>query len=538
MLPLFRILRRAGAALVFLAASGSAVNGAPREVARAPGQPALIVMVVIDQFSADYLTRFESQMTGGLARLMKGGAWFDNAHQDHAITETAPGHASLLSGRFPRSTGIMMNSIGVADESTPLLAGGYGPGASPKRYLGNTLVDWLKSADSKSRSLSVSSKDRAAILPFGTIKSEVYWYSPDGRFVTSSYYRKALPDWVNAFNERHVPSTYAGKVWTLLLPDSAYSEPDTVEIEAGRRRKVFPYSVPDDMFDAVNLVRATPFMDDIVATFAIDGIRSLALGTGGRTDIVSMSLSSTDVIGHSFGPDSREMHDQVLRVDGVVGRFLDSLYAMRDSSTITVVLTADHGIARIPELVKDVTPPPVRASVSSALSVVRKEMQAAGVDSFAIATDQAVVLLNRQAFEKSSLKPDTVLAHFTTLALARPGVASVDRYRTLIADSSSNPIARRWAHQFPDNVNVELIVTLKKFSTWGGNVASHGSPYDYDSHVPIIFAGYGVKAGRYTDFVRTVDIAPTLAAIAGTKVDAKIDGVLLIKAVLPSVLHD
>lgn len=538
MIRSLRFLRSAGAALVLLAVSGSTVVGAPPRSVPAAGEPTLIVLVTIDQFNADYLTRFGSQMTGGLARLMKGGAWFDNAHQDHAITETAPGHASLLSGRFPRSTGIMMNSIGVDDEDAPLVAGGYGPGASPKRFQGTTLVDWLKSADSKSRALSVSSKDRAAILPFGKIQSEVYWYSPDGRFVTSSYYRKALPDWVNTFNDRHVPQTYAGKVWNLLLPDSAYLEPDSVDMEAGRRRKVFPYALPDDMFDAVNLVRATPFMDDIVATFAIDGIRALKLGTGGRTDIVSISLSSTDVIGHSFGPDSREIHDQVLRVDGVVGRFLDSLYAMRDSSTITVVLTADHGVARIPELVKDVTPLPVRASVASALSAVRKEMQKAGVDSFAIATDYAVVLLNRQAFQKSALKPDSVLARFAKLALAQPGVASVDRYSTLIADSISNPIARRWAHQFPDKVNVEMIVTLKKYSTWGGNEASHGSPYDYDSHVPVIFAGFGVQAGRHADFVRTVDIAPTLAAIAGTKVTTKIDGVALVKAMQASVQRD
>lgn len=522
------------AVLAVLAVSGPTRAGvaAPAPaVPAAPGEPALIVVVVIDQFGAEYLTRFGAQMTGGLARLMKGGAWFTNAHQDHAITETAPGHASVLSGRFPRSTGIMMNSIGVEDKDAPLLANGYGPGASPSRFQGTTLVDWLKAADGKSRSLSVSSKDRGAILPFGRAKTEVYWYSPDGRFVTSTYYHKALPDWVNAFNNRHVPSTYAGKVWNLLLPDSAYTEPDSIELEAGRRRNVFPYALPDDMFDVVNLVRATPFMDDIVATFAIDGIRALGLGTGGRTDVVSLSLSSTDVIGHGFGPDSREIHDQVLRVDGVIGRFLDSLYAMRDSATVTVVLTSDHGVARIPELVTTIQPPPVRASVAPALTAVRREMQAAGIDSFNIATDQAVVLLNRDAFKKSKLSPDTVLAHFAAVARTLPGIERVDGLRQLLADSARNPIARRWAHQFPDNVNVELIVTIKAFSTWGGNVASHGSPYDYDSHVPLIFAGFGVRPGTYSDFVRTVDIAPTLAAVAGVKVGETIDGVVLPTAI-------
>lgn len=493
--------------------------------------PSLVVLIVIDQFRADYLQRFGKQMNGGLARLMRDGAWFTDAHHDHAITETAPGHASMLSGRFPRSTGIMMNSIGVDDETAPLLANGYGPGASPKRFLGTTLVDWMRTADSKTRTLSVSMKDRAAILPLGRAPGDVYWYSPDGRFVTSSFFRKVLPPWVIAFNERQVPATYAGKHWTLLLPDSAYREPDSVVIEGSGKQFVFPHLMPDDPFDAVNLIRASPYMDDVVATFALAGVRAMELGATPRTDLLAVSLSTTDLVGHRYGPDSREMHDQVLRVDRVIGRFLDSLYAIRDSSTVTVVLTSDHGVGRIPELAAaTVKPMPVRASLESVMPIVRAKLRAAGVDTMAFIMEQNIVQLDRAAFRRKTLDPDSLLAFFAATVRREFGVARVDRFRDLLADSAKDVIARRWTHQFPATVNIEMLITLTPMSTWGGNVASHGSPYDYDTHVPVIFSGFGVKPGKFTEFVRTVDIAPTLATIIGVKPMEPLDGVPLRRA--------
>jgi predicted AlkP superfamily pyrophosphatase or phosphodiesterase len=497
----------------------------------APKKPTLVVLLAIDQFRGDYLQRFGPQLTGGIARLMKGGAVFTDAHHDHAITETAPGHATLLSGRFPRSTGIMMNSIGVADTSAPLLAGGYGPGASPARFNGTTLADWLRAANPQTRVLSVSMKDRAAILPIGRSKSNVYWYSPDGRFVTSKYYGDSVPTWVNEYNDRGLSYKYAGKSWTLLLPDSAYSERDSVPEESNGEGYTFPHKLPDDDAEAASLVRTTPFIDDLVISFALDGVSKLELGTGPGTDLLSISLSTTDVIGHRFGPDSREIHDQVLRVDRAIGTFLDSLFKLRDSTTVTIAFSADHGVGTIPELAPpSVQPRPVRVQLAPALSAIRKGMAAAKLDSLAIDIDGNLVFTDPDKFKAAKVNRDSTLDALATALRATPGVARVDRYAKLVADTLKDPIARRWAHQFPPAARIDLIVTLTRLSTFGGNVASHASGYDYDSNVPLIFYGAGVKPGRVTDFVRTVDLAPTLAAIAGVKPTERIDGVVLKQA--------
>lgn len=495
------------------------------------GRPHLVVLIAIDQFRADYLERFGA-LPGGLGRLSRGGAWFTNAHQDHAITETAPGHATLLSGRFPRSTGIMMNRIGVEDETAPLIAGGVGAGASPKRFRGTTLVDWIRAADSQSRALSVSSKDRAAILPVGRSKSDVYWYSTDGRFTTSSYYRDTLPGWVVAWNARRFPATLAGRRWDLLLPASAYPEPDSVEAEGGSGF-TFPHDLPSDAASAVSIVRATPFIDDITLSFALHGVQSLALGAGAHTDVLNISLSATDYIGHRYGPDSREMHDQVVRVDRTLGVFLDSLYRLRDSSQVTIALTADHGVGTIPELAPaSQSPKPQRVSLAELIEPLRAGLRAAKVDTLAIDVDQQIVVADRAAFARAGVNADSAIAAFAAAIRAVPGVRRVDRFHGLASDTLTDPIARRWTHQFPATAPIGLVVTLTPGSTWRGNIAFHGTPYDYDSHVPIVFYGAGVRPGRIADFVRTVDIAPTLAEIAGVRPTERLDGVPL-RAAIP-----
>jgi predicted AlkP superfamily pyrophosphatase or phosphodiesterase len=510
-------------------ASGQSASPAS---SRAPAPPSLVVLITVDQLRGDYLDRFGPQFNRGLGRLARGGAWFSNAHHDHAITETAPGHATLLAGRFPRSTGIMSNFIGVYDAAAPLVGATGAGGASPHRFQGTTLVDWLRARDSRSRTLSVSMKDRGAILPVGRSRADVYWYYSDGRFTTSKYYRDTLPEWVGRFNARRLPQSFAGRSWTLLLADSAYKEADSVSVEMGGVDFLFPHRIPDDSAQAASAVRATPWMDEITLDFALDGLRALSLGEGSRTDVLAISLSATDYIGHSFGPDSREIHDNILRLDRSLGVFLDSLFKLRDSSRVAIVLTGDHGVGMIPELAaRSVKPTPVRVNASALALRLRGLAAAARIDSSHLYLAQQIVLADRNALKNRRASLDSVLAAFAMQAKMLPGISRVDRIQDLLrGDTINDPVARRWVHQLPAQTDAELVITLTPSSIFGAGVATHGSPYDYDTHIPLIFYGPWFKPGKYSEFVRTVDLAPTLAEITGVKPAERIDGVVLRRA--------
>lgn len=491
--------------------------------------PTLVVLLTVDQLRGDYIDRFGSQLTGGLARLSRGGAWFTNAHHDHAITETAPGHATLLAGRFPRSTGITANRAGVVDNTARVIGSVDQPGASPRQFRGTTLVDWLRAGNPRSRAFSVSMKDRGAILPIGRLAEQVYWYVPDGRFTTSAYYADSLPQWVTRFNNRRLPQNYAGRSWEPLLAATAYREPDSVIFESGGEGVAFPHRLSADSANAASELRQTPWMDDVTLAFALHGLEALSIGKGPQTDVMAVSVSATDIIGHRYGPDSKEIHDQMLRLDRGLGVFLDSLYRLRDSSRVLVVLSSDHGVGRIPELAADsVRPPPQRVNMASFVPGIRTMLRAANVDTMAVTVDFQVITANRAAFSNGRRSADDVLTELAKVIRATPGVARVDRFADLLkADTARDPIARRWAHQFPPDAGVELVVTQTPMTLFGTITASHGSPYDYDSHVPLIFHGAAFRAGRYAEFVRTVDLAPTVAAVVGAKPLERLDGVVL-----------
>jgi predicted AlkP superfamily pyrophosphatase or phosphodiesterase len=296
---------------------------------------------------------------------------------------------------------------------------------------------------------------------------------------------------------------------------------------------VFPHVLPSDVAIETDRIRATPWMDEITLSLALTGLNALSLGQGSHTDVLAISLSATDVIGHGYGPDSREMHDNILRLDRSLGAFLDSLFKVRDSTRVAIVLTADHGIGTIPELApKTLRPTPVRVNDVALASGLRGIAAMANVDTTLVDLDRQILLADRAlATGQRRAGLDSVINVFAAQVATLPGIARVDRFRDLLhGDTINDQITRRWVHQLPAESNVELVITLTPLSIFGGLIATHGSPYDYDSHVPLIFFGRWFNAGRYPEFVRTVDLAPTFAAIAGVIPGEKIDGVALRRA--------
>jgi predicted AlkP superfamily pyrophosphatase or phosphodiesterase len=507
--------------------------------------PKLVVFITVDAMRPDYLTRFAPQLTGGLGRLYNGGAVFTNGFQDHAITETAPGHSVIMSGRYPVHTGISANTAGVNDTTVSLIDAS-GLGASPFRFRGTTLTDWLIAKDPRTRVLSVSRKDRAAILPIGRSKQPVFWYAPNGLFTTSTYYGSTLPEWVRAFNARKLPASYAGKAWDLLLPASAYSEPDSVPIESNGINFTFPHVESSSPDTATRLLGEFPWMDELTLDFAMAGVNALNLGAGPQTDLLSISLSTTDAIGHRYGPDSRELHDQILRLDRALGVFLDSLYRIRNPRDVVVALTADHGLTPFPEVhAHDPNAGAIRVNPRPLLQHLSNSLAAAGVPGYGLnfiagvytgngfSFDGGVLDLDRAALSKARINRDSLVRAVRAEFLRVPGVARADRIPDLAErDTVNDRIARRWLHMFSDEDKAALVVTLAPYNYWlSGYIAQHGSPNDIDARVPIIFYGSGVKPGRYDGFAGVVDMAPTLAAIVHVTPQEKLDGRVLQNAI-------
>ena len=514
--------------LVSCSKAASVPEPIPSPARQVPGpKPALLVFITIDQMRPDYYDRFKGQLTGGLARLFQHSALFTDAHHDHAITETAPGHATTMSGRFPRSTGITRNLAGVNSTDWPLI-GATDLGAAPFRFRGTTVTDWLTAADPRTRAFSVSSKDRAAILPIGRSKQQVYWYANNGTFTTSIWYRDTLPTWVKDFNALRLPHRFAGQEWATLRPPADYPETDSVPYEGFGRNFMFPHKFPADSAAAAAQMRFTPMIDEMTLRFALQGLRRLNLGRNGATDVMAVSLSGTDYIGHFFGPESTEQHDQIVRLDRVLGAFLDTLYTLRDSTQVIVALTADHGGGFIPELHGG-----LRVNLGPAFDAAKAAVKAGGGDTTAVDIESGAFFVDPAKLGPKGLTVDQVTQTFTTAAKAVPGVLRVDRFGDLAShDLRKDPIARRWLQMFPDDMLPAAVVTLREGDIYNYPiVATHGSPHDYDSHVPLLFYGAPFKPGIYTRFVRTVDIAPTLAVALHVKPTESLDGRVLTEAI-------
>jgi Type I phosphodiesterase / nucleotide pyrophosphatase len=483
----------------------------------------------VDQLRPDYLDKWGPQFTGGLKRFLTKGAFFTQAFHDHATTETAPGHATLWSGRFPRNTGIVINDLGVADGQSPLLQG-RGGGASPWRFRGSALFDWIRARDQFSRALSVSRKDRGAILPLGKAKQQVYWYGLDGRFTTSRYYADTLPSWVQQFNARDGAAKWLGQTWSPLLPATAYTERDSIDYEHEGRDIAFPHTLNKDRRLGFDSLASFPWMDEYTVDMALAGVQAMDLGKGPTTDVLAVSLSTTDAIGHAWGPDSKELHDQVLRVDRALGRLIDSLYKLRDSTRIVFALGSDHGVTPYPLAAFAGTDPNRgRVDVRPVISAVGSALVARGLETDALEYQDKMIMLDRRRFAAKGINADSTIAALRTALLALPGMARVDRVTMLAANAAKgDKTARRWYNSLPPDMEVVLTVTFKPgYYVFTTRYATHGTPYDLDAQIPVLFMGPGIKAGRFAAPIRSVDVAPTLAYLLHVEPIEPIDGRIL-----------
>lgn len=494
-----------------------------------------MLVLSIDQMRYDYLVRFRPFFEGGLKRLLDQGAVFSEARYRHASTETAPGHSVILSGRSPRYTGIVSNEwydplthgdvYAVGDPVQETLGGAARP-ASPANFLGYTLGDALKKAHRDSRVVAVALKDRAAVLMAGRRADAAYWYSPgDGRFVTSTYYMRAAPAWLEAFNARKLPDGYAGRSWTRLLPDVAIYEktagPDAIEGEADRKAIVFPHVLKSTPPSAVyGALPTTPFADELVLQAALAAMDAHQLGRRGATDLLAVGFSATDYIGHNYGPDSQEIMDQILRLDRVLGTLLAEVDRRLGPGRVIGVLTADHGVMPLVEVLQSkgvaaqrVAPEILVRTVEAALA-----RRFPGAPPLIASYDEPDFYLDLRAIESRHLERSEVEDVAVRALLATGLVEAVYTHRQLLASAApGDDQFEAFRKAFFEPRSPHLIVRLKPFIYMGDHPGGtgHGTVHDYDRHVPVLFWGEGVRAGTFTAPSGPEDIAPTLGRLLG-----------------------
>jgi hypothetical protein len=524
--------RRLAPATAFLALLGVMVAARLSAAIPPAARPRLVLMVSVDQMRFDYLTRFEPLFTGGLKRILGNGAVFSNAHYRHATSETGPGHAVLASGRHGRDTGIVANSwydrlarkmVNVVDDPAHLPVPGPGRGASPAQFTGSTVGDLLKKASPGSRVVGVSLKDRSAVLMAGRRGDAAYWYEPViGRFGTSTYYMSALPAWLERWNGAGHPDRLNGRQWTRLLPDEAvyrrYAGEDAVPGEWDNKDTVFPHRIhgapPGNEF--YDDLRRTPFADELTLDVTLAAAEAHDLGRDDATDILAVGLSATDVIGHTYGPDSQELMDQILRLDRVLGRLIEAMEARVDSGGLLVVLSADHGVMPLVEVLRARGLDARRIVPETVDKAVRQALLAKfpGATDLIAAYDEPHFYLDLEAVERRGLGREAVERVIEEALLGTGIVERVYTHARLLgqptADDADFSLFRA---AFFEPRSPHVIARLKPFvylSDYVGGTG-HGTVHDYDRHVPVAFLGSAIRAGRYERVCGPEDIAPTLA---------------------------
>jgi predicted AlkP superfamily pyrophosphatase or phosphodiesterase len=495
----------------------------------------LVLLIAVDQFRYDYLTRFRSEYTSGLQRLLSQGAVFTNANLEHYPTVTAVGHATMLTGATPSESGIIGNDwfdrasgksvTSVSDPAVTPVGSATGSAASPRRLLVSTVGDELKLASRAAgsdapRVFGVSLKDRSAILPAGRGANAAYWWdTKTGRFVTSSYYMPDAPAWVQTYNDKKTVNLYAGRTWTAL------------DSPAVMLRQL-PDAPGAPLYDAVY---GSPFGNDELLGFAIELLQREQLGQRRATDLLSVSFSSNDSVGHTYGPDSAQVRDIAIRTDATIGRLLAEVDRAVGLSHVIVAFTTDHGVAPVPETLKQRGLPGGRMTAKELFGPIELALATAfGEGKWLMGTAGSSPYLNYDFMNSLSLDASAVRRAAAAAAMKVDHVARVyTRDQLQQGNVPNDRVGSRVLRGFNAQRSGDLEIILEPYWMRQAQGTTHGTPYNYDAHIPFVLMGARIQPGEYSGAVALNDLAPTLATLVGVEIPAASVGRVLTEAIRP-----
>ena len=502
-------------------------------------QPKLVVGIVVDQMRFEYLYRFRSKFgEDGFKRIMGEGFTLQNGHYNYVPTYTGPGHASVYTGTTPAVHGIigndfydkterkMVNCVGDARFKPVGIDEGNGD-VSPARLITTTITDELKLAtQKKAKVIGVSFKDRGAVLPAGHMADGAFWFE-NGKFITSTYYMSKLPDWTEKFNQRNLPETYLSQTWNTLLPIEQYTEsgPDESPYETkfkGKTNTSFPYDLRElRKTNGDGVIYYTPFGNDLLTELAKAALDGEGLGTHTVTDFLTISYSSTDALGHAMGPNAVEIEDMYIRLDRNMADLLKTLDKKVGKGQYTLFLSADHAVAEVPQYLHDNRIPSGyfnEANVKANLEAYLQKYYPGREVIENISNGQ--VFLNQAAFGADPRSAGVDMLIVTELIskyfMATEGVADVFSEH-LIRQTPYNTTGVKGmvVRGYHPKRSGDLAIVLEPgwFESSRIQGSTHGSPYTYDTHVPILFFGKGIRKGATATYHTVTDIAPTLSVI-------------------------
>ena len=544
--PIIRSLA-AGVALLGclgLPACRSASAGAPAtapvadQAAPAAAEPAprLILLIAIDQFGSAEFERLEPFFTGGFRTLIDRGVVYPRARHEHARTETGPGHATISTGRYPSHHGVVSNWWVEPGEPNLLWASEDDEHSkSPRKLETSALGDWLKQSHPGSRVFSAAGKARAAIMLGGLKADAAFWYEEEeGHFETSSYYQE--PEWFKIYSEDRWLDQFHGELWEPLpLTPEAVEQLGIVDFDWGPLRPGFPFilgglrAAPVENF--YDDAWATPWLDEYLVNLAMATVTEERLGQDDVPDLLALSFSAPDYIGHRFGPHSREYVDALLRLDRSVGELLDVVDERVGLENVVVAVTADHGVVEVPEVRQMRGQPAHRVNWEDLECVHQVDQQLAGkygVDRWMIVGGVLAPGLSEQTGRSRATLEEEMAQRLEVC----PTVEEVWTRTELLAAQQAEDVDRetdeeRWlfAHSYFPGRSPDLMIRFQKYMMRSrGSATTHGTSYLYDREVPVIFMAPGMSAGRRDDYLATVDVAPTVGGLSGLGVPADVDG--------------